>query len=384
MSRHFRQGGQELILSWPMVTFAQGETWGGGSSINSGLFHEIPARVRDTWGKSVELTEEDFLLAKSKVVFNLKVEKQIPELLGIYKNSPIMSMKKNLNWEGGVVPRWRKYVTSEEYVHFGMNETYLDQLKAENRLLGHEVTSIKIEGNLVELKIKGSSCTHLLKARSVCIAAGTIATPELLVRSNLAKPKDFYFQFHAMVKELGKFPNKVNDLKDIDPHQIWTEDLNFKIGAAVGTPDLLTAILETKGIEGEQDFSKICSLYVSIPSFGRNGLIRQGNGLTPYFFPNSSMRKALKGAQKILRKGIESAGGQVLGDDSLSVSTVHVFGSIPLGKSTLVDKRGFLKGSDRKIFIRDASLLPSHPLVNPQGPLMQLLTALDDSRKIFG
>jgi choline dehydrogenase-like flavoprotein len=377
MSRHFRHGGQELMISWPLITFAQGESWGGGSSVNSGLYHEIPDKVKKTWARDTCLPEEEFDSAQIDVVTSINVEKQSPETLGIYGGSPILGMKKFLGWDGGVIPRWRKYLNSDEYVHFGMSETYLNQIREENKVLGHEVDSMRIERDGVEINVKGSNCYHKIAARSVCLSAGTLATPEILVRSKLAKPSDFYFQFHAMVKEIGKFPYDVNNLKDIDPHQIWSKDLSFKIGAAVGTPELLSAIMETKGVENESSFSKICSLYISLPSIGLNGLIKHGRSLTPYFYPDRAMRKSLRLAQATLRKSIEAVGGKVLGNNSLSVSTVHIFGSIPLGKSRLVDNRGFLIGSEKKIFIRDASLLPSHPLVNPQGPLMQFLTVLD-------
>jgi hypothetical protein len=382
MSKHFSHGGQELMISWPLITFAQGESWGGGSSVNSGLYHEIPDQVKKTWAKDRCFLTEEFASAQIDVATSINVETQNPETLGIYEESPILRIKKFLGWDGGVIPRWRKYLNPDEYIHFGMSETYLHQIRAENIVIEHEVNSIRLKEGGVEINVKGSKCCHKITARSVCLSAGTLATPEILVRSKLAKPRDFYFQFHAMVKEIGKFPHDVNNLKDIDPHQIWSKDLNLKIGAAVGTPELLSAIMETKGIENESSFSKICSLYISLPSFGLNGLIKHGRSLNPYFFPNRAMRKSLKLAQATLRKSIEAVGGKLLGDDSLSISTVHIFGSIPLGKSRLVDAQGFLIGSDKRIFIRDASLLPSHPLVNPQGPLMQFLTVLDKHPKI--
>ena len=93
------------------------------------------------------------------------------------------------------------------------------------------------------------------------------------------------------------------------------------------------------------------------------------------------MKKSLRNAQEILRKCVVDAGGELLGDDSLSVSTVHVFGSIPIGRSRLIDDRGYLNGTGKRVYIRDASLLPTHPLVNPQGPLMQMLEALSASQK---
>lgn len=381
MAEHFRLGGQELVLSWPLITFAQGECWGGGSSVNSGLYHGIPDRVANEWAEHLGIPAQTLHSYQQEVFTYLKVEKQDPNLLGLYENSPIIKMKVDLGWDGGVIPRWRKYSDSENYSHFGVAETLLNNVLQDNILLDHESISLKILDDKVSVKVVGESCCHTLFARKVCISAGVVSTPEILIRSKLAKPKNFTFKFHAMVKEIGKFPTNVNNLIDIDPHQIWSDDLSMKIGAAVGTPELLTAIMESKGITGQSDFSKLCSLYVSIPSFGRNGFIRFGDFIMPYFVPNKAMRKSLKNAQQILRKSIESVGGEVLGDESLSISTVHVFGSIPIGASKLIDSRGFLNGTGNRVFIRDASLLPTHPLVNPQGPLLQMLEALSASHE---
>ncbi len=381
MARHFHAGGQELVLSWPLVTFAQGESWGGGSSINSGLYHGIPNRVANEWANVLGISVNDLNSFQPKVASYLNVEKQGSNDLGLYKDSPIIKMKENLGWSGGVIPRWRKYHDSESYSHYGVAETLLENVPRDRIVLGHEVKSLKVMNDKVRLKVVGKNCSHYLFAYNVCISAGVVATPRILIRSKLAKPKDFYFQFHAMVKEIGRFPTAVNNLVDIDPHQIWSDDLTMKIGAAVGTPELLTAIMESKGIAAQSDFSNLCSLYVSVPSHGRNGLINIGGNVLPYSLPNKIMKKSLKNAQEVLRKSITDAGGELLGDDSLSVSTVHVFGSIPIGRSRLIDNRGYLNGTGNRIYIRDASLLPTHPLVNPQGPLMQMLEALSASLK---
>jgi len=381
MARHFRAGGQELILSWPLITFAQGESWGGGSSINSGLYHGIPNQVAEDWANALGISVKDLDSFQPKVASYLNVEKQESNNLGLYKDSPIIKMKANLGWSGGVIPRWRRYHDSENYTHYGVAETLLENVAREKIALEHEVESLMVMDDKVRLKVTGKKCSHYLFAYNVCISAGVVSTPKILIRSKLAKPRDFYFQFHAMVKEIGRFSTEVNNLIDIDPHQIWTDDLTMKIGAAVGTPELLTAVMESKGIADQSDFANLSSLYVSVPSHGRNGLLSFAGNVLPYSVPNSKMKNSLKGAQEVLRKSIVDVGGKLLGDDSLSVSTVHVFGSMPIGKSTLIDNRGYLKGTGKRVYIRDASLLPTHPLVNPQGPLMQLLEALSASQK---
>jgi choline dehydrogenase-like flavoprotein len=151
----------------------------------------------------------------------------------------------------------------------------------------------------------------------------------------------------------------------------------MKIGAAVATPALLRATMATKGIADELDMSKVAVYYISIDSSGRSGLIPIGKGLFPFFLPNKDMKSQIDLAAKTLYKAIYSAGGQILGDRNPTVSTVHVFGSLPIGKSPVVDSQGVVRGTQGRIFVRDASLLPSHPRVNPQGPLMHLIETLE-------
>ena len=122
------------------------------------------------------------------------------------------------------------------------------------------------------------------------------------------------------------------------------------------------------------------AIYISFASQGKSGLVRLGGHLTPYFVASAEMKNSVREAGALLRKGIAAAGGRLAGDSKDSYSTVHVFGSLPLGRSAVVDERGVVRGTGGRVFVRDASILPSHPLVNPQGPLMHLLTALERER----
>jgi hypothetical protein len=377
---NFRHGGQEAILSWPIIPFAQGECLGGGSEINSGLYHNLPGHVSETWQRITGIPKDQFKLAELQVFKNLEIQVQNSTELGVYVDSPLLKMKKTLNWEGHVIPRWRKYDGASNYLHFGMRETYLSEIKENHILLNHEVIKISIVDNTVKVHIKGIRCNHLVLTRKVCLSAGTVASPTILINSDLAKTRDFKFKFHLMAREVAKFNYLVNDMKDIDPHQIWSQGGLLKIGAAVGTKDMLSATLASKGCNNQKDFTQIASYYISIPSEGRSGFIRIRKSLLPYFIPSRKMKRLARLAQGTLQDAIKDSGGTVLGSGKPSFSSVHVFGSIPIGSSRVIDGQGYVKGTDKKVFIRDASILPTHPLVNPQGPIMHLVTALELNR----
>lgn len=207
-------------------------------------------------------------------------------------------------------------------------------------------------------------------------------TPDILIKSHLARARDFRFSFHAMIREIALFDRQVNDLRDIDPHQFWSADHGFKIGAAVGTPDLLSAIMTSKGIVEKPPLQNVGSFYISIPSHGRSGLVRVLGDLFPYFLPSEKFKKQVIDAHRLLIEAIEAAGGRVLGERRSSLSTVHIFGSLPLGSNDILDRFGRLAAHPNRVIVRDASILPTHPLVNPQGPLLQLIHVLHEKREL--
>jgi hypothetical protein len=381
MMADFAYGGQEIVLGPSPVPYAQGRAWGGGSEINSGLYHHIPTSVAAKWAKASGLSVEQLHAAAMDVERRLPIQTQPAASLGCYVDSPIEAIRLALDWRGGVVPRWREY-GANGFTHYGMAATYLRASVdgSAQRTLGHRVDAIALEHDSVALHLVGEKCSHTVRARQVALAAGVIGTPEILKRSRLARTHEFAFKFHAMIREVAEFDRVVNDLDDIDPHQAWTEDNRFKVGAAVSTPALLAATMAQKGLEYPPNPENFAAIYISFASNGRNGLISAGTHLYPYFLPSAAMKRTAAEAGRTLRAGIKAAEGRVTGAPKDSYSTVHVFGSLPLGETRVVDATGAVRGTAGRVIVRDASILPSHPLVNPQGPLMHLVTALEARR----
>ena len=387
MMADFAYGGQEVALGPSPVPYAQGRAWGGGSEINSGLYHHIPSAVAQRWASAAGLSATDLQDATAEVERRLPIRTQPAASLGCYRDSPIEAMRAGLGWDGGVIPRWRDY-TGDGFVHYGMSSTYLKTAleRGAVRMLGHRVESISAgdEGSAgddgIEVRAVGADCSHTIRASNVALAAGVIGSAEILKRSRLAATREFGFHFHAMVREVARFDRVVNDLDDIDPHQAWSTDNRFKIGAAVSTPELLAATMAQKNLALPTDPEHYAASYLSFASDGRNGLFAAGSHLYPYFLPSAAMKKTAAEAGSTLRDAIGAAGGRVGGEPKDGYSTVHVFGSMPLGASAVVDATGAVRGTGGRVFVRDAGILPSHPLVNPQGPLMHLITALEARR----
>jgi hypothetical protein len=376
MFESFANGGQDVILSYPPIPFTQGEAWGGGSEINSGLFHKLPKSVAAVWAAETNISQQKLETCGEQIAKDLKVGAQGKESMGLYQHSPMIDMGRNLGWEGGVIPRWRTYL-GESYIHHGVSSVYLSTLDPNQVIKGHKVEALKSKPNNIEVKLRSGSCTHTVLAQKVCLSAGTLETPRLLIKSRLAKASDFKFSFHAMIREVAEFDHPVNSMKDIDPHQYWSSDRLQKIGAAVGTPELLQATIKSRGANFFGDIERVASYYTSVPSEGISGVIKLFGQLHPFLIPSRSFKVKALEAQETLKSAIVGAGGKIIGNGPPSLSTVHIFGTLPIGSSKVIDNKGRLIVDSDRIYIRDASLLPSHPLVNPQGPLMQLILALE-------
>jgi hypothetical protein len=83
-------------------------------------------------------------------------------------------------------------------------------------------------------------------------------------------------------------------------------------------------------------------------------------------------------ATQLLSDIVRSSGGTFANNkDEIkkAISTVHVFGSLPLGSNLYLKGTAKLRCDDR-IQISDGSLLPFGPGVNPQAVIMALCNAL--------
>jgi hypothetical protein len=181
-----------------------------------------------------------------------------------------------------------------------------------------------------------------------------------------------------MSRVVAKFDREVNDGIDIDPHQAWKPDQSAKFGAAVGTPQMMAATLSAMNINTESPIAQLGAFYASTIPFGKSGFLRTPIGFQPWYVLSKKTKDSIKQNTNELIAGLRMAGAsEVFGNgESPSISTVHIFGSLPLAANGILDKRGYVKETGGKIRVSDGSLLPTAPFVNPQGPLLHLTNIL--------
>lgn len=156
----------------------------------------------------------------------------------------------------------------------------------------------------------------------------------------------------------------------IDSFQAWDDDHNFKFGSAVSTESLLAFSSGTT--LSLENIKKFRSYYVSIASEGLGSFIPKTN-IPIYKLSINEKEKLSMGAKKLV-KIIESGHGYVDRNarnmlERLNLSTVHVFGTIPIGSSVYLPNSTILKNFKR-VQVLDGSILPKPPFVNPQAIIM--------------
>jgi len=372
-NNQFKDQGMSFCYGNIPILFAEGSTYGGGSEVNSGLYFKLTEPYRSSILKKSNIEEEEWIKYEKKVENILSVQKS-PE--GTYNNiqSALIKGSKKQNLICEEVPRWRKYEPVEE--HMSMQATYLKvaEEKGLDVVVDFKVKKIKLGKNIIDIETNSKYSKHNIKAKKVVISAGTVGTPQILKNSGLLNNKT-YFNFHPMNRAVVEYEDEVNDGDLFPPFQSWTRDYKFKFGYSVSTYPYVKATLASLGkLKDFPNEKKLVSYFSSTVLDSSEGkLLNIGGKLIPFCFINKNDRKKIKDGFSVLKKLLNSANVVNLWPkNKLSpMTTVHIFGSLPLSKSKDIGNLGELK-IDPRVKICDASLLPEAPWGNPQAVVMVL------------
>jgi hypothetical protein len=371
----FFKGGQEIAISPWLPQFAQAAVLGGGSEVNSGLYHDLPEYLIKNFVSVTGISRERFINSQDQVRNLL----QISQMNVSSGDSPIARGALALGFEFKNIPRWRTYTETFEFTQHGMIDVVWNHITQQSNFhfqLNTRVNEVDA-GRSDRIKV---SCTDSAGStveyftRNLIVAAGAIQTPRLLAQSGLVPWKSTNFQWHPMIRTIIKTSHTDLGLHDVDPFQAWTADRKFKFGSAVSTPGLLAMNLGRKPEADELPLLR--SVYGSFVSSGRGGLIPNSN--FPYYLPSTEDRKNLEGVRTLLERLIEASGAKFANPGQRvkkGVSTVHIFGTLPINSGVFLEGTSRLK-SDPRIQVSDGSLLPFGPGVNPQGVIMSLCNAV--------
>jgi choline dehydrogenase-like flavoprotein len=412
MRQKYRSGGLNPAIGAPKVPLVEACCVGGGSEINSGLYHRTPLDILELWRDrfGVQHLEESELLPHfeaCETALNVQLNPGRPPAASV----KLKSGAERLGWKTIEVPRWFEYAPAPspdatlQGKRRSMTETFVPSAQTAGCRLLPGVRAEKLERAGAHWRVKATREGRPLTidAEAVFVCCGAIATPALLRRSGIKKNVGNTLALSPMIKVAAVFQDEVNSqYTDVPAQQVKEFSPGITIGCSVSSlPYLALAMIDHPDAKVDlmRMWRRMTVYYAAIagPNTGvvRNVPLSQAP-LVRYSLGMERMR-AMSTALRYLCRLLFAAGATELypsiagmpvlrGEadltkipaelprDRTSLTTVHLFSSCPMGQArdvSAVDSFGEVYGY-RNLFVNDASLLCTAPGVNPQGSIMAL------------
>jgi choline dehydrogenase-like flavoprotein len=413
MQQKYRSGGVTAAFGKPGVAYAEGSVVGGGSEVNSGLYHRAPDEVLERWARDskVDFLTPDSLQPHFAACEQVMQPKTYPG--SVPRASEILRTgAKSRGMSSQDVPRLVDLADEQDEQDVelssrrSMSETYIPlflknggDLLAETRV---QRISRRRQGWEIHALYKGVK-PIVIRADKVFICAGATHTPALLQRSGIRKNIGRTLSLQPMVKLTAEFAEPVNySGMGIAGEQVKEFSPEYSFGCAISSQAHLAINLADQ--QGGTQLAvnnqrQMISYYVmsrgsldgsvhSLPVFKdplvRYNLSRQelgnlGNGV-------KGLARVLlaAGATRVFTGLAETPVVNSLADtdllprefpaDARNVMTVHLMSSCPMGedqKRAAVNSWGRVHGH-AGLYVSDVSTFCDSPGVNPQGTIMAL------------
>jgi choline dehydrogenase-like flavoprotein len=416
MLQKYRNGGQTVALGKNKIAYVEGRCVGGGSEINSGLYHRTPPEMLACWQREFQLqaaTENDlqphFEQCERDVSVSLLPHPAPPASLKLHDGAT------KLGWKSLEIPRWFRYDDSTPQSTIGnrqsamgsrqsMTETFIPRFLNAGGKIQSRTRAERIRRNgsgwLIEATPRDGS-RQFIAADQLFVCAGAVHTPALLRRSGITHNIGNALQVHPTIKFVARFADEVNAATmGVPVHQVKEFSPRLSFGCSISSPAYLALGLldhPEAARETARTWQNSATYYAMITSEGR-GTVRGVPGfrdpLVRYTLTEHDRRNLADGLRK-LAQALFAAGAtqlfpslnrgpvlrcdgclskipEVLSDGAANLMTIHLFSSAPMGEDKsrcATDSFGKVHGQ-QNLYINDASLLCTAPGVNPQGSIM--------------
>lgn len=410
MKHKYRNGGLTLAFGKIKVNYVEGKCVGGGSEVNSGLYHRTPKEVLARWRNDFQLKDAD---EASLEPYYLQCEKDVcisynPGVLS-KASLKLAEGAERKGWSQQEVPRWFSYSGKmddegqAEGIKMSMTQTYLPRMmQAGGRLMPQtRVLKIVQAGGQQVIHCEHQGQRFELTCKYCFVCAGAVHTPQILHKSGLGKHIGERFLLHPTIKVTALFKEEVNrEGMGVPVHQVKEFAPRFSFGCSISTPPYLAmAMTDHPGSAAmvNTDWKKMAIYYAMTNASGKGGVKAMPfykDPLVQYGITSEEEKHLAEGLKKLCEL-LFAAGAEVLypsiaGSSPLhsmedvqrlpesippatsNLMTIHLFSSCPMGENRNIcatDSYGKLHGVEG-VYINDASLLPTALGVNPQGSIM--------------
>ena len=413
MKQKYRSGGITAAFGKPSVAYAEGSCVGGGSEVNSGLYHRAPAGVIEQWARDFEVeffspeSMEQYFADCEKIMQPATYPGSLPFASKILRDGA-----KARGMSSQDIPRLVKFSNQrdEQGVEISsrrpMTETFLPMflqnggdLLADTRV---QRLSEQRSGWEVHAVFRGSR-QLLIRADKIFVCAGAIHTPALLQRSGIRKNVGKTLSLQPMVKVTAEFDEEINfPGMGIAGEQVKEFGPEYSLGCGISslTHLAINLIGEEGGPRLARDRHRHLISYYVMSRGTLNGSVHAIPGfadpLVRYNVSKQEFRNLGDGVKGLTRV-LLAAGAQrvftglvtdpvidslqqtdrlpnILTPDASNIMTVHLMASCPMGEDkhrAAVNSWGRVHGY-AGLYVSDVSTLCSSPGVNPQGTIMAL------------
>lgn len=410
MRQKYRSAGLNPALGKPTIPFVEGCCVGGGSEINSGLYHRTPADILAMWRERYRvqcLTPDDMARHFQTCEEALSV--------GLNPGPPMPAAAKmkmgadSLGWKSREVPRFFRYAcgasskTACGGTRQSMTETLIPAALSFGCKLLPEVRAERLSRENGRWKISAVRGKRqvTVEADAVFLCGGAVQTPALLRRSGIRKNIGNSLALHPTIKVVARFNEDVNGNRpDVPNYQVAEFSPAICLGSSISSlPHLALALADhpeaTRDLR--ESWRQMAIYYAMIPG-ANSGTVRNvpfsTAPLVRYRLTNADLGALSTGLRHLCRllfaagathlypsicgfPALESEGDldripSELPKQSTSLMSVHLFSSCPMGEAQdrcAVDSFGQVHGCPG-LFVNDASILCTAPGVNPQGSIM--------------
>jgi choline dehydrogenase-like flavoprotein len=412
MRRQYRNQGLTVAIGRPSIAYTEGRGAGGGSEVNSGLYHRPSEQVLADWSRSFDI---DALSASVLEPFHTYVEHELtiaawpdgrlPECSDLLRRGA-----QALGWKSVDVPRWVRYRDQDGVLSVErqtMSRTYLPRAQRAGAELwtsaragrlvvsGRRVTGVEVLRRVGERQV-----AEQVTADTVFVCAGATQTPALLQRSGVRRNVGGNLSVHPTVKVVAEFDHEMNTPGDLPTYQVKEFEPWLSFGGSASRPALIALALAENWPEfgaAMAGWRRQTVYYAAIQTLGRGrvqALPGFSDPLVTYRLTREDGGRLRSGLARLMHLMLAAGAvavypsygrAPVVRDRSgaadavrrfspaaASVMTVHLTGTAPMGEDSrraAVDSFGAVHGMDN-LWVNDASMLPWAPGVNPQGTLM--------------
>lgn len=400
----YKNAGMTVAYGKTLINYAEGSCVGGGSEVNSGLYHRIPSSVISKWENKNNLVFDKALLEDSY----LHIEKLLnvslmPNLKDQKASLKLQEGSDKLNWKCSEVPRWYKYDSNGEGIPQTMTQTLIPKFLKNGGTLIDQCEVIKISNrskiNYITVKQKDGNIVTF-SSDFIFICAGSVNSPHLLLKSGINKNIGRTLKLHPTFKFIALFDNIVNSKgMGVHVHQVKEFAPKISMGCSISSKAMLSVGLnDCKNLNFISEWKKMSTYYSmicpegsgsihNIPFFNspfvRFSLTK--NDYDQIYFGLEKLAEILfASGAKILFPSVNSKLSissnndlhriRQLNKSKLNLMTIHLFSSIPMGG----DKNKFPLSPDgylydnNSLYVSDGSILCDSPSVNPQGAIMAI------------